>query len=251
MADQEFSSPGEHMKSKSSGSSGSSSGSYVSNNSGYSAIYYAPSVDSSPSNAYDSSDYEDKLYSANKYNKNSYNEANEYNYNLYNNALSWYERMQNSSIQRMVEDMKKAGINPVLAGKYGGYNVSMPNVPYNNNMPYLDVSSLGSYESSKYSSFINYINNQDNLDATQKNIMRQCATQLEIAKQNNQTSKENNQYTNDTNVAINEAKMRNAEYLQKLVNEGKITVQDMENKQRQFEACLKAGTDIIDALVPG
>lgn len=44
----------------------------------------------------------------------------------------WQEDLSNTAIQRQVADMKKAGINPILAARIGGASTpsgSMPNIP--------------------------------------------------------------------------------------------------------------------------
>jgi len=52
------------------------------------------------------------IYAANKRNKAAQKAAA--------NQMSFQENMSNTSYQRGMEDMKKAGLNPILAGKIGG-----------------------------------------------------------------------------------------------------------------------------------
>ena len=52
------------------------------------------------------------IYSANKRNKAAQRAAS--------NQMSFQEDMSNTSYQRGMKDMKKAGLNPILAGKMGG-----------------------------------------------------------------------------------------------------------------------------------
>lgn len=84
---------------------------------------------------------------AREYNEDMYYANLRYNQNMYNQALAYDERMSNTAIQRQVQDMIKAGINPILAGRYGGSSYNGVSVPYSSSYPYYDYSALVNYAS--------------------------------------------------------------------------------------------------------
>lgn len=98
------------------------------------------------------------------YNYERYKENRDFNEDLYYNARDYYTNLANTAVQRRVQDLIVAGINPILAGRYAA-DTPIVNPFFSStypNMQYVDYNS-------GVSSAINYMNSLLNYEVNMKN----------------------------------------------------------------------------------
>lgn len=187
MADQEFSSPGDHMASMSSSSSTGIKSSGViyagSRGPGVSNVSYGPPV-SNNYNMYRDyvngfsprssrrDDIDDYLGKYLKYNEDMFTRAQDYDM-----------MMSNTAIRRQMEDLKAAGINPILAGRLGGASYKGVSAPYVSINP-------GSTYASMYTADVGASNVDRQISAELERTNLTNENMLQIARENNLNDKE-------------------------------------------------------------
>lgn len=243
MADYEFSSPGEHMASKSSpktvyaGSAGyakvydkpynlgnvnyGTPPGLLSNGTYKSSVVYAPNNSSysiSKDNDYD----DDFIYrgGSNRSVDDYLAPYIKYNDDLFTRAQDYDIMMSNTSIRRQMEDLKAAGINPILAGRLGGAQYKGVSAPYVTINPAGVLSAYATFQGNKmnYDARMQEIASREKIsenelknrmEIAEKQILKDLnvaginnATLLEIADKNNFTDKEITEMINAVKVEI-------------------------------------------------
>lgn len=249
MADYEFSSPGEHMASK------SSSKTVYAGSAGYAKVYdkpynlgnvnygtppgilsngtYKSSVVYAPNNSSYSiskdNDYDDDF----TYRGGSSRSIDDYlapyikyNDDLFTRAQDYDMMMSNTSIRRQMEDLKAAGINPILAGRLGGAQYKGVSAPYITINPAGVLSAYATFQGNKmnYDARMQEISSREKISENElKNRMeiaeKQIIKDLSVAGINNETLLEIANLNNLTDKEITE-----------LINAVKVEIQDTYNE---------------------
>lgn len=235
MADQEFSSPGEHMA-----SSGTSPDIYGGvafrdpnrqnwDNSivtvGQAPVYYANDYgngkvfdDHHFNNVRSFRDYDVTL-------SDFYAPYMKYNSDMFNNARDYDMMMSNTAIVRQMQDLKNAGINPLYAGRLGGAEYKGVSAPYVSINP-------GSTLGSMYSADLNYNARMSEIakdyDISEKELKFKAEMVSSIIEQNLEIAGINRQTLLDVADKNNEATAQIKTIIQEMQNE--VTYNTVEDK---------------------
>lgn len=105
----------------------------------------------------------------------------DYNTANYNKGLEWSKMMSDTAIQRQVQDLIKAGLNPVLAARLGGASYSMPSIPYVNSVA---NPLYNSFDSQAYNAELDYQVSNRQVDVLIENNIRDNNVKKELDRLN-------------------------------------------------------------------
>lgn len=224
-AAQEFSSPGAHMASLANNSQGYTVGKPPTSNVIYAGTNASPKFGTyrEAQNNSRFEYYDDGTFGFSRKSLDDYIQPYlKYNEDLFTRAQDYDKMMSDTSIRRQMEDLKAAGINPILAGRLGGAQYKGVSAPYVTINPAGMLSAMATFQGNQmnYNARMSEIASREHISENElKNRMeiaeKQIAADLEragldrenllkIAYANNFTQKEIAEMNNEAKIQVQE-----------------------------------------------